>query len=93
MERFSQPICPMSDRPPTGFVFFRPGTPAPVRRRRLLFCGVMVLTTLALTWPVYALFSGIRPLILGLPLSLAWIVAWLFVSLIALIWLYRTDHS
>jgi hypothetical protein len=33
-----------------------------------------VLVAAALVWPVYSWFSGIRPRILGLPLSLAFLV-------------------
>ena len=40
---------------------------------------------LALVWPVYALFSGIRPRILGLPLSLAWVVGWVVAGFLALL--------
>ncbi len=33
-----------------------------------------VFALLALIWPIYSLFSGIRPMILGMPLSLFYIV-------------------
>lgn len=42
------------------------------------------MTFVALVWPVYALFSGIRPRILGLPLSLAWVVAWVVAGFLVL---------
>lgn len=76
-----------------GLVFFSPGTPAGVRRRRWTFVALVALAAAALTWPVYPLFSGIRPLILGLPLSLAWVVLWLVVVFAALVWLYRADDA
>lgn len=47
-----------------------------------------VLVLLALTWPVYTLFSGIRPLVLGMPFSLVYIVVVLVVSFLALLGLY-----
>lgn len=50
----------------------------------LFFCLVFV----ALSWPVYSLFGGIRPLILGMPLSLAYIVGVLVVSFLVLLGLY-----
>jgi hypothetical protein len=57
----------------------------------LFFVTVLLIAALALVWPVYALFSGIYPLVLGLPLSLAWPVLWLAVVFIALAWLYRSE--
>lgn len=47
--------------------------------------AVLLVVFLALVWPVYSLFAGIRPLVLGVPLSLAWVVAWLFVSFFTLL--------
>ena len=47
-----------------------------------------VLVFLALTWPVYALFSGIRPLVLGMPFSLFYVVVVLVVSFLVLLGLY-----
>ena len=77
---------------PKGFVFFPPNTPPGRRRRRLVFVAILIVSALALIWPIYPLFSGTFPLILGLPLSLAWIVLWLAVVLAALLWLYRSEE-
>ncbi len=52
---------------------------------------IYFVAALMVTWPVYTLFSGTFPLILGLPLSLAWIVLALAVIFCALLWLYRSD--
>ena len=39
-----------------------------------------------LTWPVYAaLGNKLKPRVLGLPFSLAWIVAWIVASFLALV--------
>lgn len=76
---------------PKGLVFFPPDTPPVRRRRRLLFVVVLMTAALALVWPVYPLFSGIFPLILGLPLSLTWVILWLTVVFAALAWLYRSE--
>ena len=76
---------------PKGLVLFPSHTPPQHRRRRLVFVAVILVAAVALIWPVYPLFSGTFPLILGLPLSLAWVVLWLFIVLAALIWLYRAD--
>lgn len=82
---------PDPDSVPKGFVFFtRPASPRQQRRRRW-FVACLLLAALALTWPGYVPFAGIFPLVLGLPLSLAWVVFWLFVILAAQVWLYRGD--
>ena len=52
---------------------------------------VYLLVAVLLVWPVFPLFSGVRPLILGLPLSLAWVVLALGVMFAALVWLYRNE--
>lgn len=58
------------------------------RRVYLGATGVLVVVFCALIWPVYPLFAGIRPLVLGVPLSLAWVVAWLLVSFVTLLALF-----
>ena len=81
------------DAVPKGLVFFSPETPPARRRQRLLFVAILIVSALALIWPIYPMFSGTFPLILGLPLSLAWIVLWLSVMLTALAWLYRSEEE
>lgn len=73
-------------------VLFPPGTDPARRRRRTVFAAVYAAVAVMVTWPVYSLFSGTFPLILGLPLSLAWIVFALAVIFCALLWLYRADR-
>lgn len=41
-------------------------------------------TFVALVWPVYSLFAGIHPRILGLPLSLSWVVGWVVAGFLVL---------
>lgn len=48
---------------------------------------------LALLWPVYPRFASTFPLILGLPLSLAWIVLVLTVVFTALLVLYVVERG
>jgi hypothetical protein len=76
---------------PSGLVFFTDQASPSRRRRRRLFLALVLVATLALIAPVYPLFGSIRPLILGLPLSFAWVVLWLTVVFLALVWLYRSD--
>lgn len=52
-----------------------------------------LLVFLAVTWPVYALFAGIEPRVLGLPLSLAWIVGWVLASFLGLLALYAWERG
>ena len=76
---------------PAGLVLFPPGTDPAKRRRRLTFVAICFVVTALLIWPVYPLFSGVQPLILGLPLSFAWVVLALALIFVALLWLYKTD--
>lgn len=56
---------------------------------RRLAIGVFLLNLLAVTWPVLSLFRSPEPLVFGLPLSMAWPVAWILIGLITLLVL---DH-
>ena len=80
-----------SERYTESLVFFPSDTPPGRKRRRLLFVVILMTAAAALVWPVYPLFSGIFPLIMGLPLSMAWIALWLTVVFAALVWLYRSE--
>lgn len=81
-----------SDDPPRGLAF--PGLRnAPNRGPLLVFLAVVVVAGIALVWPVYPLASSIRPYVLGLPFSFAWVVGWLVVVFVALVLFYRTDES
>ena len=86
---------PRSDREslPTGLVLFPPGTPPEKKRHRLLFAAVYLLVIASVLWPIYPLFSGIRPMILGLPLSLAWVVFALLAGFVTLLLLYATEDE
>lgn len=52
-----------------------------------------LLVFLAVTWPVYALFAEIEPRVLGLPMSLAWIVGWVLASFVGLLALYVWERG
>ncbi len=71
-----------SSRPRFTFTF---------RKSRFIFVIVMMIATLAIVWPGYALFSSAEPLILGFPLSFAWIIFWVIVSFTAMLALYISD--
>ena len=81
-----------SDDRPRGLVL--PGLQDDSRRAPLLsLLVVTVISGLALIWPVYPFAGSIRPYVLGLPLSFAWVVGWLVVMFVALVLFYRADAT
>jgi len=62
-----------------------------LRRSRIIFIAVIILTALAVVWPGQAIFSSPTPLIFGFPLSFAWIIFWVIVGFLALLGLYLSD--
>jgi hypothetical protein len=62
------------------------------RAPRLAFLGVTIGSGLALIWPIYPLAGHIRPYVLGLPFSFAWVVGWLVVMFVTLALLFRTEE-
>lgn len=56
---------------------------------RRLAIGLFLLNLLAVTWPVLHLFRMPEPLVFGLPLSMAWPIAWILLGWIMLLVL---DH-
>lgn len=80
-------------RPGARLALFPPGGEPARRRRRLTFVAIYVATAAMLTWPAYTLFSGTFPLVLGLPLSLVWVILALAVIFFALAWLYRSEPA
>ncbi len=78
---------------PTGLVLFRAGTAPARRRRRVIFVAIYLVVAALLVWPIFPMFSGIRPMILGLPFSLAWVIIALSVMFAALLWLFRSEDQ
>jgi|GEM_PF-1685721 len=76
-----------------GLLLFRPGIPATVRRRRLIFCALALVIGGALIWPVYPRFATLEPMVLGLPFGIAWVIGALLVMFVGLAWLYRGDRD
>ncbi len=65
------------------------------RRRRVIavvFTGWFLLVLACLLWPIYPLFGSIEPFVLGLPLSMAWVVLWLVLSFAGLVTLYLVRY-
>lgn len=59
--------------------------------RKKIFLSLLLLIQLCVIWPVYAFFGSIYPMILGLPLSFAWIIAMLLAAFFLLLWYYLSD--
>lgn len=76
---------------PQGWRFFPSSMPARERRIYGAVAAVFGLAFVASMWPIYPLFSRIRPLVLGIPLSLAYLVALLLVCFFSLLALYRWE--
>jgi len=55
-----------------------------LRTARILAGTYFTLFSLAVTWPGLVPFARIRPFVLGLPFSLAWIAAWIAGSVVVL---------
>lgn len=61
--------------------------------RKKIFLSLLLIIQLGVIWPIYALFDDIYPMILGLPLSFAWIVAMLLSAFFLLLWYYFSDPA
>lgn len=60
-------------------------------RERLVYGAVTLVFVgafLATMWPIYPLFSRIRPMVLGVPLSLFYLIALVFVCFFSMLALY-----
>lgn len=71
--------------------FFSEDADHSFRRRRVVFVMILIVAAASLVWPGYLPFSGIRPFVLGLPLSMAWVAFWILAMFAAMIWLYRSE--
>lgn len=59
--------------------------------RKKIFLALLLIIQLSIIWPGFTLFDDIYPLILGLPLSFAWIIAMLLSAFFLLLWYYLSD--
>ncbi len=60
---------------------------------RRIAIGVFVLYLLAITWPVASVFRSAEPLVFGLPLSMAWPVAWILIGFVTLLVLDYSEKN
>ncbi len=59
---------------------------------RVAFFIVVAFIQLGVIWPLYAVFSSAEPLILGFPLSFAWLIFILLLAFASMVFLYITDY-
>ena len=63
-----------------------------LKTARTLTTVYLVAAMIAVTWPGLVPFARIEPLILGLPLSMAWIAAWVAGTVVVLYLLDRVER-
>ncbi len=63
------------------------------RANRVFIVIMAIIMFWATMWPGYPLFSGIEPMILGLPLSFAWVILWVIIGFLCMLALYFSDNK
>ncbi len=58
-----------------------------------LVIGYFIVAVLTTMWPIYPFFSRIRPLILGMPFSLAYLVFLVVLSFLVLVTLFSWEQK
>lgn len=71
-----------------GFRLFPSGLTPGQRRVYGAVLAFYLAVTAGLVWPAYAAFADIRPLVLGMPLSLVYVVLWVVASFLVLLALF-----
>lgn len=64
-----------------------------LRTARVLTTVYFTAALIAQTWPGLVPFARIRPFVFGLPLSMAWIAAWIAGSVVVLYLLDRVERQ
>jgi len=62
-----------------------------LRTARILTAAYHLAMAVAVTWPGMLPFARVRPLVLGLPFSFAWVAGWVLGSLFVLLALDRVE--
>ena len=57
------------------------------------YIGFTVFILLMLIFPVFALGNYAKPLILGMPMSMAWVLFWILIEFIGLVIFIRLDKA
>lgn len=53
--------------------------------------GMFMLNVLAVTWPAITFFRAAEPMVLGLPMSMVWPIAWILLGWATLLVLDRAE--
>ncbi len=64
-----------------------------LRTARTLAIAYHLAMAFFVTWPGMIPFARIRPLVLGLPFSMAWIAGWIVGSVVVLVLLDRVERA
>lgn len=64
-----------------------------VRTTRVLAAGFFVVFLVAVTWPGMIPFNRARPLVLGLPFSMAWVAFWVILACLVLWLVHAVEHG
>jgi TRAP-type C4-dicarboxylate transport system permease small subunit len=63
------------------------------RAGRILFVGFFLAYALAVTWPGVLPFNRVRPFVLGLPFSFAWVALWIVLGLVVFLIVHRAEAA
>jgi hypothetical protein len=64
-----------------------------LRTARALTAAYLILAMVFVVWPGFVPFARVRPLVLGLPFSMAWIASWVAGTAVVLALLDRVERK
>ncbi|MTI47646.1 hypothetical protein [Sporosalibacterium faouarense] len=82
-----------SNKVKTGLVFFRKDIDSKVKKRSIFWFVYFTICGLAQIWPIYLLANRVKPMILGMPLSMFWVVMWIVIIFIGTITKYNQEYG
>ena len=66
----------------------------PTKRKRTFVVVLLLgLVQFSMIWPIYPLFASATPLILGFPLSFAWVILMVICSFSILLWFFINENT
>ena len=87
------PVEPRAKSTRRGARFFSTALSGKERLAYGVVTSIFIGAFLSTMWPVYPLFSRIRPFVLGVPASLVYLVILVFVCFLSLLALYRWEDK
>lgn len=76
-----------------GLVFFRKDTDEKIKKRSIFWFFYFLVCTLATVWPIYPIANRVYPLVLGMPLSMFWIVLWICITFIGAFAKFKQEYG